>query len=264
MKIRHLRNATALVTFGGHRLLVDPLLAEPGALPGFKIFGGGRRPNPLVALPPEAGAALEAATGVVVTHEHPDHLDRAGLRWARRRALPVWAERALVPGLRKKGLDARALDEGPAGVRVEAVPAKHGRGWLGWLMGRVAGVFLAHPDEPSLYLTSDAVLTVEITGALERLRPDVVVAPAGAANMGAGGDIMFSVDELVALARSAPGRVVFNHLEALDHCPTTRAALRARLRAEGLLEKASVPADGEELRFERRAAAPGAAARQYQ
>lgn len=256
MKFHHLRNATALLTLGEHRLLLDPMLAEPGAMPGFKLFGGGRRPNPLVPLPPAADAALAGATGVLVTHEHPDHLDRAAIAWIERRGLPVWASPVDAPNLRRKGLDVRELGDGALGMAVEVVPARHGRGPLAWLMGPVSGYYLAHPDEPSVYLTSDAVLTDAVLDAVERLRPDVVVAPAGAANMGAGGDILFSLDELVTLVRRAPGQVVLNHLEALDHCPTTRDRLRARMRAEGLLERVAIPDDGDELRFERASASP--------
>ena len=76
---------------------------------------------------------------------------------------------------------------------------------------------------------------------------------AGAANFGAGPDILFSVDELLTLARQSSGEVVLNHLEALDHCPTPRAELRRRIAAEGLTARVQVPADGEVLHFERRA-----------
>ena len=55
--------------------------------------------------------------------------------------------------------------------------------------------------------------------------------------------------ELVELTRRAPGRVVLNHVEALDHCPTTRAALTSRMEAEGLASKVWVPADGEAMSF---------------
>jgi L-ascorbate metabolism protein UlaG (beta-lactamase superfamily) len=41
--------------------------------------------------PPDADAALEAVTGVLVTHEHPDHLDVPACRWIEARGLPVWA-----------------------------------------------------------------------------------------------------------------------------------------------------------------------------
>lgn len=46
-----------------------------------------------------------------------------------------------------------------------------------------------------------------------------------------------------------------NHLEALDHCPTTREALRAHMRDEQLLTRVFIPDDGEELTFERPASA---------
>lgn len=256
MKIRHLRNATTLLTLGEHRLLVDPMLAEPGAFPGFKLFGGGRRPNPLVALPPDSFSWLEEVTGVLITHEHPDHLDKAGIRWIQQRGLPVWASSVDAPNLRKKGLDVRELGDGALGMAVEIIPARHGRGWLSWMMGPVSGYYLAHPDEPSVYITSDAVLTDELLEAVERLKPEVIIAPAGSANMGVGGDILFSVDELITLVRRAPGRVVLNHLEALDHCPTTRAGLRERMEAEGLIGKVHIPEDGEEMHCERPDALP--------
>lgn len=253
MKIQHLRNATALLTLGPHRLLLDPMLAEAGALPGFKMLGGGRRPNPLVALPEQARAALDSATGVLITHEHPDHLDRAGVRWIRDRALPVWASAMDAPNLRKKGLQVQVLQNGGLGMQVQEIPAQHGRGGLAWMMGPVTGYYLDHPDEPSVFVTSDAVLTATLLAHVQRLQPDVILAPAGAANMGLGGDILFSVDELVQLTHASSAQMVFNHLEALDHCPTTRDQLRARLKEEGLLQRAHVPEDGETLSFERTA-----------
>jgi L-ascorbate metabolism protein UlaG (beta-lactamase superfamily) len=245
MKLHHLRNATALLQLGPHRLLIDPMLSAPGVMPGFKMFGGGRRRNPLVPLPPSAEQALLSATGAIITHEHPDHLDGPGASWLAARGLPVWAAPTDVAALRARGLKAEPWTASSMGLDVEVIPAQHGQGALAWLMGPVAGVYLAHPEEPSVYLTSDSVLSQGVSEAILRLRPDVIVAPAGAANMGVGGDILFSIDELLALVRLAPGRVVLNHLEALDHCPTTRAALRARLAAEGLAERCWVPEDGE-------------------
>lgn len=251
MQIHQLRNATAVLTMADRVFLIDPMLSDKGALPGFKLFGGGRRRNPLVPLPPGMDEILARVTDVIITHEHPDHLDGPGIQWIEERALPVWASRVDVANLRRKRLDAREWRDGALGMAVEVVPARHGRGLLGWLMGPVSGLYLAHPDEPSVYLTSDALLTSAVLDAIDRLQPDIVLAPAGAANMGIGGDILFSVDELVALVRRAPGTVVFNHLEALDHCPTTRAGLRARLHAEGLLSRVRIPDDGERLTFER-------------
>ncbi|MBV1861198.1 MAG: MBL fold metallo-hydrolase [Nannocystaceae bacterium] len=226
------------------------MLAKMGAMPGFKMFGGGRKRNPLVATPPQTAEALERATGVLITHEHPDHFDLAGRAWTKTSGLPVWANQMDVPRLRRKGLDARPLEDGGLGVELEVVPSRHGRGLLGWMLGPVAGYYLAAKGEPSLYITGDSILTDSVREAIGRLQPDVIVAPAGAANMGIGGDILFSVDELVELAGLAPADVVFNHLEALDHCPTTRVGLRERMQSAGLLDRVHIPEDGDVLHFD--------------
>ena len=202
-------------------------------------------------MPENAAAALATATGVLLTHEHPDHLDRAAVQWIKAHELPLWAASVDVPNLQSKGLDARVLQDGALGMAVEVVPAHHGRGLIGWLMGPASGFYLAHPDEPSVYLTGDTVLSHAVAEVVERLRPDLVVAPAGAASFGIGGRLIFSVDELVALVKRTPGQVLLNHLEALDHCPTTRRDLRERMTAEGLTSQVHIPDDGDELLFER-------------
>ena len=251
MIIHHLRNASAVVQIAEHRLLVDPMFSEPGSLPSFRFLARGGQRNPIVPLPATSEAALEGVSGVLITHEHPDHLDRPGLAWIRDRGLPVWTNAVDAANLRRKGLEVRELVDGALGMRIETVTNRHGRGLVGWLMGPVAGYYLAHPDEPSLYLVGDAVLTDAVLDAIDRLQPDVIVAPAGTANFGLG-DILFSVDELVTVARRAKGVLLLNHLEAVDHCRTTRLQLRARMAAEGLADRVFVPEDGEALRFDER------------
>ncbi len=248
MKIHHIRNATTLLEIGEHRLLIDPMLSDVGTLPGFKVFGGGKQRNPLVPLPPETEELLESATAVVITHEHPDHFDKAGLAWVRERKLPVWANARDIRNLRSKGLSVQLLEDGALGMAVEVIPSKHGRGWFSWFMGPVAGYYLSHQGEPSIYITGDTVLTDAVLEAVDRLQPDIILAPAGTANMGIGGNILFSVDELITLIKRAPGQVVLNHLEALDHCATTREGLGERIRSEGLT--AHIPHDGEAMEFE--------------
>lgn len=248
MKIRQIRNATILLSIGDRRILVDPMLCNKSAMPGFKVLGGGRQRNPLVDLPDGTAELLESVTDVLITHEHPDHFDQAGLNWARARSLPVLCNAIDFKSLKRKGLRVQAIEDGP--IRGEVVRSKHGRGLLGWLMGPVAGYYLEFPGEPTLYLVGDSVLTSNVLSAIDRLGPDIIVVPAGAANMGIGGNILFSLDELVALTQLASGRIVFNHLEALDHCPTTREGLHERMRAEGLLGQVQIPLDGEELSFE--------------
>lgn len=263
MKIYHIRNATMVLELGAQRLLVDPMLSDRGALPSFKMVGADRRRNPIVALPEGAWAELEGCTGVLLTHEHhADHLDEQARQWILARGLPVWSSPFDLPRLKRYGFDARLLEDGALGMRAAQVEATHGRGLFGWLMGPGVGFYLDHPGEPSVYLTGDTVLTQAVEDTIQTLRPEVIIAPAGAANFGVGPDILFSISELVelaALAKQQGARVVFNHLESLDHCPTTRVGLRELMRSRGLDEGVFVPEDGERLTFERRRGAPSTA-----
>ncbi len=121
-------------------------------------------------------------------------------------------------------------------------------------MGPVSGFYFTHPDEPSIYLTGDTVMTDTIRSAVRRLQPDVVVAPAGVANFGFGRDLLFSVDELIELVKLAPGTVVLNHLESIDHCLITRESIRAEMNAAGVGNRVIVPQDGEQFAMERTSA----------
>ena len=84
--------------------------------------------------------------------------------------------------------------------------------------------------------------------ALDEYRPAVTVVNAGGARFAAGDPITMDEDDVVRVCRHAPEtRVVAVHMEAINHCLTTRAALRERLEREGLAGQASIPEDGEWL-----------------
>jgi len=90
MQITQIRNATLLVDYAGKTLLVDPLLAERGAYPGFAGTANSHLANPLVDLPMPL-AALFDVDAVLVTHLHLDHWDETARRTLPR-ALPVFAQ----------------------------------------------------------------------------------------------------------------------------------------------------------------------------
>lgn len=250
MRYHHARNATGILELGEHQILIDPMLSEPGTLPGFKMFGGDKRRNPLVSLPEPSREALDRVTAVLITHEHPDHLDKPGVAWIRERGLRVHASSIDVRHLRSRGLEVEEVYDRLLDIPAEVVPGRHGRSIFAFLMGPVSGYYLAAPDEPSVYLTSDSVWSAPVEDAIESLQPNVIVAPAGAANFGKGPDILFPLDETIELVRRAPGQVILNHLEAVDHCPVTRDDLSDRLRSKGLLEKVWIPQDGETREYD--------------
>lgn len=264
MKITQLRNATALIEFGDRRILVDPMLAPAGALPPLKLFGRRER-NPLVDLPSGTDALLETVTHCLITHcqkGHFDHLDRAGRHWLRERDIPVICTPHDAEFLRPRGLNVQSLlpaahdvPQDFLGGRVRTVPCTHGKGVLGLLMEHGVGYFIEMPGEPSLYVSGDTVLTPAVRRFIQARQPQVALVPAGGARFDVGQHIIMGTEEVVAFALASSGTTVANHLEALSHCPVTRAELRAAAAAAGVADRLVIPADGETLEFTAAAAA---------
>ncbi|MDJ0761352.1 MAG: MBL fold metallo-hydrolase [Myxococcota bacterium] len=261
MKFHHLRNATFVIESGDHHILIDPMLSQRGALPPFARIRHRARRNPTVPLPDNASEVLEKVTHCLITHsqtfgiralQHSDHLDAPGEMFLREKSIPVICQVEDGAYLKKYGLNVvKAL---PNWERVEwldgeitPVPAQHGRGWIHRLMANGAGYLLCLPDEPSIYVSGDTVLTQHVERALTEFNPDVAVVAAGSASLDLGAPILMPLEEIIAFVEKAPRKVIANHLEALNHCPTTRSQLKQALQDEGLLSKVFIPHDGETL-----------------
>ena len=261
MKIHHLRNATGVIETGDHHILIDPMLGARGELPAFARWRHKPRRNPTVDLPANAAAVLEKVTHCLITHsqtfglkalQHTDHLDPAGERFLRRRGTPVVCRRRDAAYLEKYGLNVvTALDCGRPQPflqgEIQAIPARHGHDWIHRLMANGVGFFIRLPGEPSIYISGDTVYTQAVARTLKDLRPDLAMVAAGSASLDVGGPILMPLAEILAFVKAAPGRVIANHLEALNHCPTRRAALKQALDDHGLRSKVFVPDDGETL-----------------
>jgi L-ascorbate metabolism protein UlaG (beta-lactamase superfamily) len=107
------------------------------------------------------------------------------------------------------------------------------------------------PDEPSIHISGDTVYTPEVDRALRELKPDIAVMAAGTATLDITAPILMTMDELLQFTRNAPRKVIANHLEALNHCPTTRKQLKQELESKGLLSKVVIPNDGNAVTFEK-------------
>jgi L-ascorbate metabolism protein UlaG (beta-lactamase superfamily) len=261
MNIHHLRNATFIIESVDHHILIDPMLSDKGMLPAFAYFRHRPLKNPLVPLPDTAYKLLERVTHCLITHsrtfginalQHTDHLDAAGESFLRERNIPVVTRLQDAAYLRKSGLNAVGQliywqPEPFLGGTITAVPARHGHGWVHHLMANGAGFYLVLPDEPTIYISGDTVYTADVERALTQLKPDVAVMAAGSARLDVGDSILMTPAELVRFARNASGQVIANHLEALNHCPTTRDGLKQVLKREGLVSKVMIPADGETI-----------------
>jgi L-ascorbate metabolism protein UlaG (beta-lactamase superfamily) len=249
MRLRLIRNATLHVRAGGRCVLVDPMLDPAGARPPVEDTPNPVR-NPLVELPEPPEVVAGGLHGVIVTHLHRDHLDDTAVELLRK-DVPVFGQPEDEDRLRGHGFtDVRPV-EGELdwdGVRIVRTAARHGTGRIGELMAPVSGFVVAAPGEPVLYLAGDTIWCDEVAETLDAHRPDVVVVNAGAARFLEGDPIVMTADDVVTVARHAPSaRVVVVHLEAINHCPLTRADLHQRLHEEDLTGRVTVPEDGAEV-----------------
>jgi L-ascorbate metabolism protein UlaG (beta-lactamase superfamily) len=264
MKIHHLRNATFVIESGAHFILIDPMLGEKGSLPPFAVFRHKAKKNPIVSLPANAPQILDKVSHCLITHSqrfglrafsHLDHLDGPGESFLQNKNIPVVCPVQDAPYLKKYGMNVQTeLDYWqPAqllGGEITAVPARHGHSWMHYLMANGAGFYLQLPGEPSLYISGDTVYTDDVKRALRELKPDIAVVAAGCASLDVGGPILMTVEEVVSFVEAAPGTVIANHLEALNHCPVTRVQLKQELERKGLLAKTFIPQDGEVISLE--------------
>lgn len=265
MKIHHLRNATFVIESGNAFILVDPMLSDVGELPPFAYFRYKMMRNPIVPLPDNTPGILEQVTHCLVTHSqkwgiepltHADHFDKAGKMFLQKNNIPIACRQQDASYMRKNTLTVETTveywqTEEFLNGRLTAVPALHGHSWMHTFMANGAGFFLELPDEPSIYISGDTVYTADVERALTELKPDIAVVAAGSARLDVGGPILMPLDEIVTFIRKSPGKVIANHLEALNHCPTTRLQLREELEKNGLMVKTFIPDDGDTVTIEK-------------
>ena len=254
MLIHHIRNATMIIEANDQVILIDPFLGPKGHLPPLAFFRWKAQKNPMVPLPGKTESLLKKVTHCLITHNHPDHLDEGGISFLRENNIPVYCSVKDEKTYRKKGLrvvqTVNYWQKTPfMGGTIEGIPAQHGYGFIAGPMGNVMGYHIVFPDQPSLYLASDTIYTEDVHKVLTEYKPDIAVFPAGSAQFDLFQPLMMHMEDILKFVEIAPGLTIANHLEAVNHCPTTRESLQKTLTEKGLSEKVWIPEDGESRNF---------------
>ncbi len=265
MKLHHIRNATFIIQSKNKFILIDPMLSNKGELPPFSVFKHKIQKNPIVELPKNTNELLSKVTDCLITHsqtfgikalQHLDHLDTKGEDFLKSKNIPITTVKKDEAYLKNydlniiDGIDYWEKKEFLGGY-ITAVPALHGYGWINKIMANGAGYFLELKDEPSIYICGDTVLTEDVKKAINKFKPDIVVAAAGNASLDIGKSLLMTLDEVVKLVKLSPKKIVANHMEALNYCDITRDILIQILEKENLLEKVYIPDDGELLEIDK-------------
>ena len=254
MKIQHLRNASLIIEADDKVILVDPMLGKVGTLPPFSFFRFKMRKNPTVPLPENSKSTLKKVTHCLITHNHPDHIDTEAEKFLTERNIPVICSVLDEKTFRKKGLNViqtiNYWEKSPfLGGTIEGIPAKHGYGFVAKPAGNVMGFFIALPKRPSIYISSDTIYTDDVDAVLKKYNPEISIVAAGSAQFDIFKPLLMTIDDIVKFVENAPHKVIANHMEAVNHCPTTRVKLKSILTQKGLLQKTFIPKDGEIITF---------------
>ncbi|MDU2543987.1 MAG: MBL fold metallo-hydrolase [Klebsiella sp.] len=231
MNITHIRNATQRIDYAGKRFLIDPMLADKGAWPGFPGTARSELRNPLVELPFSRDKIIDV-DAVIVTHTHDDHWDAAAIA-AIPKTLPVFVQHeADAALLRSQGFqDLRLLSADRA---------------MAERLGEACGVVFRHPQEKTLWLMGDTIWRDEIEADLLKLRPDVVVLNAGYAHVIGFGPIIMGKEDLLNVHFALPeAKIMAIHLEAVNHCLVSREEMRQYALDNQIADVVSIPQDGE-------------------
>ncbi|AJC68301.1 MULTISPECIES: MBL fold metallo-hydrolase [Dickeya] len=259
MNITQIRNATLKIGFAGKTFLIDPMLADKGAYPGFEGTLNSHLRNPLVDLPVTLEALFAGVDAVIVTHTHLDHWDDvAATRLPK--SLPIFTQHEHDQSLiRAAGFgDVRLLSEQSTfgdkstfgDITLSKTPGQHGSDAimekLGERLGQVCGVVLRHPQEKTLYLAGDTVWNADVAENLRRYVPEVIVLNCGDAQIVGLGSIIMNQQDVLSVAQHAPNAtLIASHMEAVNHSALSREALADFVQQHGLSGRVLIPADGE-------------------
>lgn len=240
LMITYVGGPTALLEFGGVRLLTDPTFDAPG---------GEYRTGPVVLRKTGAPAVSAEALDfdvVLLSHDHHfdnlDHLGRANL--ARAGKVLTTEEGAARLGGNAVGLPAWVNVEVSSreghSLRVTGTPARHGP--EGHDRGPVTGFVLQTMDDPdaAVYVSGDTVWYEGVAQLSSRFHIDRALLFMGAAQVPEVGPwpLTMSAADGVEFARAFPSAAIVPlHFEGWRHFTESRTEITAAFRAAGIEER---------------------------
>jgi L-ascorbate metabolism protein UlaG (beta-lactamase superfamily) len=247
LKVFAVGGPTAVLEFGGLRILTDPSFDPPGETPN------GLRKLTASAVGPDDVLPIDL---VLLSHDHhDDNLDVSG------RAFLPRAGRTLTTaaGAERLGGNATGLEpwdsleiERPGGapLTVTAVPAQHGPDGTDHLTGPVIGFVLKGDDVPTLYVSGDNASVDVVRTIADRMGPiELAVLFTGGVSVPHrfdGAYLTLSTDRAVEAARLLGARAIVPvHFEGWAHFTQGADDLRAAFEAAGLGDRLVIPEAGD-------------------
>lgn len=225
------------------------MLSQKGAIDSW----AGIQKNPTVELTMPVEEIVKDIDLVIVTHTHEDHFDKPASSTLNK-SVELIMQPADKEFFKKEGFINATVVEGQKvwnGITINRVEGKHGSGKVLEMMGKTSGFVLQAKNQPTVYIVGDTIWNEDIKKDIEKFKPDYIIVNSGGALMKDFSDtpiIMNEVQTMALIAASGKAKVIAVHMDALDHCFTTRAILKKKASELKIgQDKLIIPEDGEKL-----------------
>ena len=251
LRFTYIGGPTALIEFGGLRLVTDPTFDVAGTdytTPAYTLH---KTQSPAIA--PTAIGSIDA---VLLSHDHHfDNLDHAGrASLAAARVVGTTKAGAERLGGNAIGLEAWETTElksaDGATLTVTATPARHGppNGDRGPCIGFVLQSSVT--THPVIYVSGDTVWYEGVADVGKRFEIDIAVLNLGAAQVAVAGPhaLTFTADDAVTLARAWPHTTILPlHYEGWTHFTEGAREVKAAFDAANMPDRVIWPLPGKAL-----------------
>lgn len=245
--VQLIRNATLVIEYNGKKILVDPMFSPKGAIDSW----AGIQKNPTVELKMPIEKIVKDVDLVIVSHSHEDHFDKFASQNLDK-SIDLIIQPADADFFKKENFtNATVLEDNKVwnGIFIHRVEGQHGSGEVLKMMGKTSGFVLQAENQPTVYIVGDAIWTEDIKKTIKKFKPDYIIVNSGGARIQGFENVPIIMDEaqtMALISESGKAKVIAVHMDALDHCRTTRSSLKdkaANLKIGP--DKLMIPEDGE-------------------
>lgn len=248
-KVQLIRNATVKLTVSNKTILIDPVLGAKGENDPIPFSNEIR--NPTANLPISVEDVIKNIDAVLLTHNHPDHLDSMAIS-VLPKDIPFFCQPSDFEGLQKQGFNNLTPVNSVViweGVNISRYGASHHIGATGEPPFGESSSFNVKFNDNSIFITGDAILDEKLTSSLKKTNPSLVIANTGECQFTKENPVLqpgqlmtLSKEELKKVSLLMPkAKIIAVHLESINHCSLTKDELKNFIRTNNLTNKILVP-----------------------
>ena len=259
MKITQIRNATITIEYNNTKFLIDPWLMPKDYMPGFDTAINSQIRQPRVDLPFEIEKIIDV-DAVIITHIHPDHWDEFAEK-SLDKNIKIFVQSSVDKDyiLSKGFKSVEIMQEFGTeynGITLYKTRTQHGRreiiepicNSIGMPYDAMGIVFKAR-NEKTLYIAGDTIWCGEVSEAIKKYSPDIIIVNACAATVLNGEHIIMNIEDVKNVLDAAPNStVIASHMDTVSHLSVTRDDLK-EFKNKNNIDKLLIPNDGEIIDF---------------